>query len=114
MWIFLSDTFVSIVAPQPGRGVDPAAFLIVRARVGGDIEKLFPGAKVLADQGTDYRFRAVVRRSEVADRLADAALSIDYTNFKDSVPTKRRHDAYLRVWQAMAELQGKPTRAGGA
>jgi chorismate mutase len=109
MWIFLSDAFVSIVAPQPGRGVDPAEFLIVRARVAGDIEAVFPDADVTENQGTDYKFRAVVPRTEVADRLAEEARSITYMNFKDTVTTQRRHDAYLRVWRAMAELQNDHT-----
>ncbi len=109
MWIFLSDAFVSIVAPQPGRDVDPQRFLIVRARVSGDIEKLFPHAKVAANQGTDYRFRAVVPRAEVANKIAEQVRSIAYTNFKDTATTPARHDAYFRVWSVMVELQRKLT-----
>jgi hypothetical protein len=105
MWIFLSDAFVSIVAPQPGRGVDPQKFLIVRARVRGDIEKLFPHARVMANQGADYRFRAIVPRAEVAAALAEWASAIAYTNFKDTVTTQARHEAYFRVWSVMAGLQ---------
>jgi hypothetical protein len=107
VWIFLSDSFVSIVAPQPGRGVDPQRFLIVRARVRGDIEKLFPLAKVMADAGTDYRFRAVVERDLVAKRIAGLVEDIGYTNFKDTVKAQVRHDAYLHVWQIMANLQDR-------
>jgi hypothetical protein len=110
MWIFISDAFVSIVAPRPGRGVDPQKFLIVRARVRGDIEKLFPRARIIANQGTDYRFRAIVPRAEVAAALAERASAIAYTNFKDTVTTQARHEAYFRVWSVMAELQ-QPFRA---
>jgi hypothetical protein len=110
MWIFLSDAFLSIVAPEAGRNVDPAKFLIVRARVAGDIEKVFPDAKVMADAGTDYRFHAIVKRGDVASKLAEETLRIAYTNFKDTVTTQRRRDAYLAVWYAMAGLQKKSSR----
>ncbi len=77
MWVFLSDVFVSIVAPKPDSGIDPSQFLIVRARVKGDIERLFPGAKVMVDAGTDYRFRAIVLASTVARTMADAVHAIE-------------------------------------
>lgn len=111
MWIFLSDSFVSIVAPQPGGAVDPEKFLIVRARVRGDIERLFPRASVNDSGGTDYRFRAVIDRNTVTARIARAVGDIDYTNFKDTVPTKARHDAYFSVWSTMADLQDRFVRA---
>ena len=108
MWLFLSDVFVSIVAPEIGRGVDPSKFLIVRARVGGDIERLFPRVEVTEDNSRDYRFRAVVPRKAVAEKLALEVFGLDYTNFKDTVKTKRRHDAYMRVWATMLALQREP------
>lgn len=110
MWIFLSNSFVSIVAPKPESGFDPGDFLVVRARVRGDIERLFPGTKVTAGKGTDYRFRAVIERGDVARVIDDRLWAIDYTNFKDSVPAQARHDAYLRVWNVMADLQDRLAR----
>ena len=41
MWIMLSDCFLSIVSKDCG-----PAELLVRARRAGDIEKVFPNAKV--------------------------------------------------------------------
>lgn len=108
MWVFLSNAFLSIVSPQAGRGVDPRKFLIVRARIGGDIQRAFPGYRVVTGKGTDYRFRAVVPRDVVAKRLADEALSLTYTNFKDSTKEKFRHDAYMNVWLAMMKTQHNP------
>ena len=40
MWIFLSDSFLSIVAHRDKPGV-----LLVRARRAGDIEAVFPDVK---------------------------------------------------------------------
>ena len=105
MWLFLNNAFVSIVAPLPNRGVDPDDFLVVRARIQGDIERLFPKAKVTSSKATDYQFRAVVSRDDVATKIAEqVVLGINYTNFKDSIPKadNKRHAAYLRVWAIMS------------
>lgn len=100
MWICLNDSFLSIVAKDCAPDE-----LLVRARRKGDIDKIFPGARVVTSKTTDYRWRAVVKRKRVADALAGEVSRINYDNFKDSVSNKRLHDAYLRVWTAMADLQ---------
>lgn len=110
MWIFLKDAFLSIVEPS-GRGkYDPDKFIMVRARIKGDIEKVFPGFKVVVDNGTDYKYRAFVLRSDVAHVMSAQVMGINYPNFKDSVGNSRRHDAYMRVWSVMADEQERPTR----
>ena len=43
MWLCLNDAFLSIVA-LPGHPDE----LLVRARIAGDIERLFPAAQVIA------------------------------------------------------------------
>lgn len=100
MWIILSDVFLSIVhkdcAPDE---------LLVRARRPGDIEKVFPGAKVKESFGTDYRYRAKVMRSAIAAAMAEQIYAIDYANFKDSIPDDKFHHAAHRIWDAMARLQ---------
>ena len=96
-----SDSFVSIVNKdcKPGE-------LLVRARRPGDIEKVF-GDKVKVTRSTDsdYLFRAAVPIEEVEMALQRAVKNISYKNFKDSVEDHALHDAYLRVWSAMSELQ---------
>ena len=100
MWLMCNKSFVSIVdkASKPG-------CLMVRARRDGDIEMIFPGAKVKKTIGNDYLFRAEVPREEVAKRIADQVMGIDYDNFKDSVADDRLHSAYAGVWHTMARLQ---------
>lgn len=100
MWIFLSDCFLSIVHKDCGRNE-----LLVRARRRGDIEKIFPKAKVTRYTGSDYLFRAVVARSAVEDAMVSETQRITYGNFKDSVEDRQLHNAYLRVWTEMARLQ---------
>jgi hypothetical protein len=96
MWIFLSNSFISVVQ-KPG-DID---LVTVRARIEGDIERMFPDAKVQANKGTDYKYRAKVPRQAVAKALYDQVMSVNYTNFKSTVKDRKRHDAYMGVWSAM-------------
>lgn len=114
MWIFLNDAFLSIVAVSPrGRNAptssvaDRAKLLLVRGRIAGDIERVFPAAKVRRTDDRDYRYRAYVSREDVAPRLAEAVTAISYRNFKNSVaPAEtRRHGAYLLVWETVWRFQ---------
>ena len=100
MWIFLNDSFLSIVdkAEQPD-------CLMVRARRPGDIEALFPEAKVVEGVGTDYSFRAEVPRSLVAEAVARRVQQIDYPNFKGSVEDYEREKVYMKIWRAGLGLE---------
>ncbi len=105
MWLSLSDSFLSIVALE-GPTADPRQ-LLVRARVAGDIERVFPIATVAHTPKHDYAYRAILPRTVVATALAAVVQAIDYTNFKNSVPDRARHDAYFACWDAMYDLQVK-------
>lgn len=102
MWVFLPNSMLSIVQ-KPGNA--KAGALTVRARVAGDIERVFPDAKVIEGGGTDYRFRATIPRDQVAKAMSDQVMALDYANFKGSVKNRGRHDAYMHCWQAMYALQ---------
>lgn len=107
MWIFLNNAFLSIVIDRQSNEGN----LLVRARRKGDIEAVFPRAKVTVNAKRDYRFRASIRRQDVASAIADSICGISYDNFKDSIPKKdhERHTAYLRVWSTMEQFQ-RPRR----
>jgi hypothetical protein len=94
MWLFLNNAALSIVAHR-----DEPDCLLVRARVAGDIERIFPSAEVHEMLEADYRYRANVRREEVAARIAQSIATIDYDNFKNSCGTAR-HNAYMEVWES--------------
>jgi len=96
MWQFFNDSMLSIVQKP-----DDQNTLTVRARIRGDIEAIFPDAKVLEGAGTDYRFRAKVQREVVAKAMYDRVMSLNYSNFKSSVKDRKRHDTYMVVWDAM-------------
>jgi hypothetical protein len=95
VWIYLNDAFLSIVAHR-----EQPENLLVRARVRGDLERIFPGCDVAETRTADYRFRAVIPRGAVAGRLAELALDIDYPSFKPSVQEGARHQTYYDVWSA--------------
>ncbi len=96
MWIFLPNSFLSIVQKP-----DDTDTLTVRGRTQGDIESVFADAVVQTGQGTDYKYRAKVPRTQVAKVLHDQVMSLHYGNFKSTVKNNKRHDAYMRVWSAM-------------
>lgn len=101
MWICLNDAFFSIVKKDC-----PDGSLLVRARRPGDIEKVFGRrAKITRLTDTDYLYRAVIARDDVVRALQNEVERIDYQNFKDSVVDGDLHDAYMRVWSALATVQ---------
>lgn len=108
MWIFLNNAFLSIVDPKGAYegGTGPQSDrLLVRARIKGDIEAVFPHAKVTETPRRDYRFRALIDRAEVAEAMHRQVMQLDCGNFKGSVPEKARHDAYAGVWGVMHREQ---------
>lgn len=100
MWVFLSNSFLSIV-----EHLEEPSLLHVRARFRGDIEQVFPNVDVIETPQADYRFRTSLPRERVAEALARYAKAIDYTNFKDSVTETPRKDAYIKVWESMWAAQ---------
>jgi hypothetical protein len=107
MWLMLNDSFLSFVS----KDCKPSE-LLVRARRPGDIEKVFPKAKVTEYDKSDYQFRAVVTRESVEQMLIGEVKRIVYNNFKNSVRDHDLHNAYNSVWGTMAKLQPKPPYSG--
>lgn len=107
MWIMLNDAFFSIVKKDCARDE-----LLVRARRRGDIEKVWPSAVVTEYNRSDYLFRAKIKAKDVVEALDGEVRRITYDNFKNSVQDEDLHDAYMRVWTAMAEVQESPPYGG--
>lgn len=107
MWLMLNDAFLSFVS----KDCKPTE-LLVRARRPGDIEKIFPKAKVTEYDKSDYQFRAVVARTDVETALVGEVKRIVYNNFKNSVRDPHLHHAYHDVWTSMAKLQPKAPYSG--
>ena len=108
MWIMLSDAFFSVVKKDC-----PEGHLMVRARRPGDIEKVFGRRhKVVAYTKADYHYRCAIPFDEVAQVMVEELRRVVYANFKDSVRDNDLHNAYLRVWTAMATIQPAEPYAG--
>ena len=102
MWIIMNDAFLSVV-----QNIYNEDELLVRARVEGDIERVFPNAEVFADEGSDYKYRSYLNKREVAKVIEWSVLDIDYGNFKNSVAKsdEKRRSAYDSVWSDLLRLQ---------
>jgi hypothetical protein len=107
MWVFLSDAFLSIVAPDSRHPKydETKDVLIVRARKKEDINRVFPDATVEQSMGRDYRYRAAINRVEVAQMMFNRVMDNNATNFKNTVHEDERHDAYNNVWEVMYNYQ---------
>ena len=98
MWLFTSQGFISVVAdkdnPETGN-------LLVRARDRNHLSDLFPNAEIFCKTPSDYKWRAWVLRDEVSSLLQSQIDNLNYTNFKNSIPDNKYHDACLDVWNVM-------------
>lgn len=100
MWIFLRDSFLSIVQHE-----DEPKLLQVRARIRGDIERVFPEAYVAEDHRSDYRFTTAISRERVAHVIANKLTHIDYTVLNDAIQEDDRVLAYDRAYAALLDEQ---------
>jgi hypothetical protein len=100
MWLCTSSAFLSVVADRNNKNL-----LLVRARVAGHIETVFPKAEVFTNDGADYLYRALISRAEVGRAISAEVRGIDYDNFKRSVTNQALHDCYLGFWSLMHKLQ---------
>lgn len=103
MWVFMNDAFFSVVKDRTNKNG-----VVVRARVGGDLEKVFGGQhEVLETEDSDYRFRMFLDQEYVKNVISDRVMGINYTNFKDSIDKKdtERKAYYTRVWSVMYDWQ---------
>ena len=96
MWIFLTDAHLEIVAHK-----EDVRFLNVRARIAGDIERVFPDANVFEVPASDFRYHTNLPHRRVADIIGKHICDLEYTTFKDSVEDDDRRQAYISVWEAM-------------
>ena len=102
MWLFTSNSFVSVVAD---RDDTQSSRLLVRARIEGDIDQLFLDVEVMETPLADYRYRAWIDRQAVSNAFTKQVEGLTYTNFKNSVKDKERLKPLMHVWQAMFDHQ---------
>ena len=100
MWIQFNNAFLSIVENR-----ENTTELLVRARVKGDIEKVFPEADVFEDNNADYKYRAFISKAIVAEKIMLKVTEINYDNFKNSVKEIERKKIYGNIWVELRKFQ---------
>ena len=100
MWIQFNNAFLSIVENR-----EKTIELLVRARVKGDIEKVFPEADVFEDNNADYKYRAFISKAMVAEKIMLKVTEINYDNFKNSVKEIERKKVYTNIWVELRKFQ---------
>ena len=102
MWVFLNNSFLSIVENRNNKEE-----LLVRSRVRGDIDKIFPDSNIFEMENSDYKYRSYIKKIEVSEKIREIVTNINYDNFKNSISKSedQRHSSYLNVWYEMRKLQ---------
>jgi hypothetical protein len=100
MWIQFNNAFLSIVENR-----ENTTELLVRARVKGDVEKVFPEADVFEDNNADYKYRAFISKAIVAEKIMLKVTEINYDNFKNSVKEIERKKIYGNIWVELRKFQ---------
>lgn len=116
MWLLTPMGFFSIVEKAGDR---TAGTLTVRARVRSDLDALrqhyLPElGDILANRGTDYRYRAQAPRAAIASAMARLAETLHYDNFKNAVAREQgsaRAHLYHEVWDVLYRLNSLDTTA---
>ena len=105
MWVFTQRGFISIIASE-----NSPNFLMIQSRFPGHIEALFPTAQVTEAPYGVYRFRAVVQKHTVAEKLLDLVEHIDYISIKKSIPDERYREAVMDAWSTLNKYDLGPGR----
>ena len=102
MWVFFNNSFLSIVENRNNKEE-----LLVRSRVKGDIDKIFPDSNIFEMENSDYKYRSYIKKIEVSEKIREIVTNINYDNFKNSISKSedQRHSSYLNVWNEMRKLQ---------
>jgi hypothetical protein len=113
MWLLTNFGFFSIVQKPDD---ELAGTLTVRSRATSDLEamrqKYLPSmGSVVADAGSDYKYRTKVPREALAAAMLQIVMDLNYDNFKDSVAKTQGHERahlYHQVWDVLYHLQEQP------
>lgn len=106
MWIYCKTGFLSVVAHRGKPNI-----LMVRARRSKDLRNflkiVFKDSRTIANKilytpENDYAYRYELTRSQYAKGVAFLAQTIDYGNFKDSLPKDdhQQSSTFMSVWNA--------------
>ncbi len=112
MWVFTKNGFVSAVRKKEYPNV-----LTVRARDRESLVELseIADVQIAKSPDGDYPYRLFVNPEVFASWVMDAAIEIDYHNFKSVVASVRGYEfanALNNVWVAMLKVEDENARSG--
>jgi hypothetical protein len=116
MYIALRKGFFSIVRYDPNMEDlpgEPGAHFLVRARMRGDIERVFGWDYPIQETPkNDYAYRAIIPNDVVARTIVRELASVNYSNFKSSIPVddELRLSFYATIWGAGMDAQEREQR----
>lgn len=86
MWLFTDSGFISAVQHR-----DNPDLLVVRARDRVSLEALANPleAEITTNATSDYPYRIIIEKAEVAEWVETQVMNIDYGNFKNEVAATR-------------------------
>lgn len=120
MWLITNFGFFSIVQKPDDQA---SGTLTIRSRAKSDLEflqaKYLPNmGPILANAGSDYKYRAKASREALAVAMLRITMDLDYANFKSAVATTQGHQraaVYHQVWDVLYALQDQePTSSSKA
>jgi hypothetical protein len=110
MWIMTKEGFLSAV--QKG----DKDSIVVRARDKRALQNISHSVKaaIIRTPNADYPYRVNVTMKQWAEHLAEAALDVDYSNFKNEAKKtlgKSYLDALMQVWSVMQQVEDAQARS---
>lgn len=93
-----------------GAAFPASDYLVVRSRIQGDLERIFPNRDVLEYAGSDYRYRVYVPRHELASLLSAWCISLNYSSLLDAIVDPQRAQNYGSCREVMRRWQKKAAR----
>jgi hypothetical protein len=103
MWVFTKYGCISIVTSE-----NSPQMLLVRSRYASQIEAIFPNVHATETPSDDYRYRVLIAKPAVIQRLSELVGEIDYGNFNDAIGDRRYHDICVDVSSTLKKYQDKP------
>lgn len=118
MWLFTRYGFFSAACAQKKNGAIDKDTMMVRSRTKRhlmNLKKRFPAlsTEILADSGTDYRYRMIISKSQWAEVVSEIASEQTWSNFKNEAARFAREDgespnyvhALHDIWGTMYGVQ---------
>jgi hypothetical protein len=111
MWIFTETGFVSAVKKPQDNGL-----VSLRARNHASLEAIAAkyNCEIINTPRGDYPWRTFITNEQLADWLSEAAMNLDYSNFKSRAHKANKSSKFINalhdVWAVMTQTEDEDAR----